>query len=239
MGSILLFMTGAFQITLLDIVLSGDNIGIIALATKNLNEAYAKKAAIIGVFGAISLRILFTCLISYILMIQWLPIKLISGLLLIKITWDFIKPENNISNKSNQQVSSSNDFMGAIKSIIIADATMSLDNVIAIAAAANGQFILIIFGLLLNIPIIFFGSQLAAKLMNKHPIVVYFGGAVLAHTAVKMVLEDNLIIGFIPYSVLIILPIIAAIAIMIYGAFSIQNDNPQNSTIAKNIHLKI
>jgi len=236
MGSILLFMTGAFQITLLDIVLSGDNIGIIALATKNLNEVYAKKAAIIGVFGAISLRILFTCLISYILMIQWLPIKLISGLLLIKITWDFIKPENN---NSNLQISSSNDFMGAIKSIIIADATMSLDNVIAIAAAANGQFILIIFGLLLNIPIIFFGSQIVAKLMNKHPIVVYLGGAVLAHTSVKMILEDNLIIGFIPYSVLIILPIIAAIIIMIYGTLTVHAESLQNSSKVKNIHLKI
>lgn len=236
MESILLFMTGALQITLLDIVLSGDNIGIIALATKNLNAAYAKKAAIIGVFGAISLRILFTCLISYILMIQWLPIKLLSGLLLIKITWDFIKPENNDTSK---KVSSSNDFSGAIKSIIIADATMSLDNVIAIAAAADGHFILIIFGLLLNIPIIFFGSQIAANLMNRHPIVVYFGGAILAHTSVKMILEDNLIIGFIPYSFLMIVPIIAAVAVLFYGVHIIHKEDNSSFKNGKKIHLKI
>lgn len=236
MGSILLFMTGALQITLLDIVLSGDNIGVIALATKNLNATYAKKAAIIGVFGAISLRILFTCLISYILMIQWLPIKLISGLLLIKITWDFIKPQNKESSKN---VSSSNDFSGAIKCIIIADATMSLDNVIAIAAAADGHFILIVFGLLLNIPIIFFGSQMAAKLMNKHPIVVYFGGAILAHTSFKMILEDNLIIGFIPYSFLIIIPIISAAAVLFYGMYIIHKENCRSSIAKKRIHLKI
>jgi YjbE family integral membrane protein len=230
MGSILVFMTGAFQITLLDIVLSGDNIGIIALATKNLNEVYAKRAAIIGVFGAISLRILFTCLITYILMVQWLPIKLLGGMLLMKITWDFIKPE---SKGSSKELNISNNFMGAIKSIIIADATMSLDNVIAIAAAADGQFFLIVFGLLLNIPIIFFGSQIAAKLMNKHPIAVYIGGAILAHTSVKMILEDNLIIGFIPYSVFIILPIIAAAVVLIYGLNIIGEELHQNSKTLK------
>lgn len=230
MGSILVFMTGALQITLLDIVLSGDNIGVIALATKNLDEVYARKAAIIGVFGAISLRILFTCLITYILMIQWLPLKLVGGVLLMKITWDFIKPE---STSSNQVVSSSNNFIDAIKSIIIADATMSLDNVIAIAAAANGQFFLVIFGLLLNIPIIFFGSQVAAKLMNKHQIVVYLGGSILSYTSVKMILEDNLIIGFVPYSVFTILPIIAAAVILIYGAHIINEEDQHNSKAIK------
>lgn len=217
------FLLGAIQITLLDIVLSGDNIGVIALATKDLPEKYAKKASAIGVFAAVTLRIIFACLITYILMIDWLPIKLVGGLLLIKITWNFIKIDN-VEEDTNVHVS--NKFMGAVWSIIIADVTMSLDNVLAIAGAAEGSIFLIVFGLILNIPIIFFGSQFVARLMNKHPFVSYIGGAVLAHTAFKMLLEDQLITPFVPNIAAVAVPTAAALFTLIYGYYII--NKPRN-----------
>lgn len=218
MDSLIPSLIGAAQITLLDIVLSGDNIGVIALATRKLPPHLAKKASAIGVFAAVLLRIIFASLITYILMIEWLPIRLVGGLLLIKITWNFIRPD---CEEEDCNVNSSNKFMGAIWSIIIADATMSLDNVLAIAGAAHGNIALIVFGLLLNVPIIFFGSQYVAKLMNKHPMVPYIGGAVLAHTSFKMLLEDKLLHTFVSnFSMInIILPYGAALLTIIYGFY--------------------
>ncbi|MBC2580999.1 TerC family protein [Clostridium sp. DJ247] len=216
MDNLTTYILGAAQITLLDIVLSGDNIGIIALATRKLPEKYAKRASAIGVFAAVLLRIIFACLITYILMIEWLPIKLVGGILLIKITWNFIKHEPE---KENTDIKGSNKFMGAIWSIIIADITMSLDNVLAIAGAAHGNMLLIVFGLVINIPIIFFGSRYVAKLMNRYPITTYIGAAVLAHTSFKMVLEDNLLLPIIPDIIALIIPYIATLITLLYGIF--------------------
>ncbi|MCT8977092.1 TerC family protein [Clostridium sp. CX1] len=218
MDNFITFLIGAAQITLLDIVLSGDNIGVIALATRNLPEKYAKRASAIGVFGAVSLRIIFASLITYILMIEWLPIRLVGGILLVKITWNFIRPEKA---EEDHHVKVSNKFMGAVWSIIIADITMSLDNVLAIAGAAQGSIGLIVFGLLLNIPIIFFGSQYVAKLMNKHPLVIYIGGAVLAHTSFKMLLEDKLLANYVPHIFSLVVPYVAALLTLIYGIYII------------------
>ncbi|WP_027623105.1 TerC family protein [Clostridium lundense] len=218
MEGILFLVIGALKITLLDIVLSGDNIGVIALATKDLPEKFAKRAAVIGVSAAIILRIIFASCVTLILNIQWLPIKLIGGLLLIKITWDFIKGEDE-----EEDVKVESKFWGAVWSIIIADITMSLDNVLAIAGTAEGNIPLIIFGLALNIPIIFFGSRYVAKIMNKYPIAIYIGGGILAHTAFKMLLEDRLIIHKIPHSFLIAFPYAMALLTLAYGLYITRN----------------
>lgn len=213
--NILDIIVGILQISLLDIVLSSDNVGVIALAIKNLPRKYARKASIIGVSAAVLLRILFASIITYILMIKWLPIRLVGGLLLVKITWSLIKKED----KEEVNLESSNKFINAVISIVVADATMSLDNVIAIAAAAGGHLGLIAFGLILNIPIIFYGSKYISKLMNKFPIAIYIGGAVLAHTAFKMIFEDNLIQPYLSNSVSILIPYLAAVLTFIYGLY--------------------
>lgn len=207
---------GVLQISMLDIILSGDNVGVIALAIKNLPHKYAKKASMIGVTTAVILRIFFACIITYILLIQWLPIKLFGGLLLVKITWNLIKEDDS---KSDVSVKPSGKFINAVISIVIADATMSLDNIIAIAASAGGQIGLIIFGLMLNIPIIFYGSQYVAKLMVKFPMAVYLGGSILAHTSFKMIFEDNLIRPYFPNYICIIIPYIAAVITILYGFY--------------------
>lgn len=211
-----IFMMSALQITLMNLVLSGDNIGVIALATRNLPPKHARSASFIGIFAAMFLRIIFTCFLAYILMIQWLPIRLVGGILLIKITYDFIKPESNVE---DTKVRTSNKFTGAVFSIIAADITMSLDNVLAIASIADGNTTLIIFGLVLNIPIIFFGSQLVAKLMNKYPIVTYIGAAILAHTSFKLLFEDNLTVNLLTPMMVNIISYGAAVLTIIYGLY--------------------
>lgn len=220
MENLTAFIVSALQITLLDIVLSGDNIGVIALATRNLPKKHAKAATLIGVIAAVLLRIIFACLITYILLIEWLPIRLVGGFILIYITINFIKPAKNEKDE-NIHIHTSNKFIGAIFSIVAADATMSLDNVLAIASLADGNDLLIIFGLILNIPIIFFGSQLVANLMNKYPIVTYIGAAILAHTSFKLIFEDNLTKNLLSSVMVNIISYSAAILTIIYGIYRI------------------
>ena len=229
----MIFIMGVLQITILDLTLSGDNIGVIALATKNLPADHAKKVSLIGISGAIGLRVIFACIITLIMSIQWLPIRLVGGIILVKITWDFIRPEC-VGNDC--KVKKADTFWGAVAVIIIADISMSLDNVIAIASAANGDVLLIVFGILINIPIIFFGSRYVASLMRNHPIVIYIGGAILAHTSLKMILEDNLTIKYLglPDTISFMVPWIFAIGTLIYGYFTIRRSNKLKPVLRQN-----
>ncbi|HEY8889729.1 MAG TPA: TerC family protein [Clostridium sp.] len=226
MEGIMLFMLGALKITILDLTLSGDNIGIIALATKKLSPEYAKKASFIGISGAIGLNVFFACIITQIMSIQWLPIKLVGGLILIKITWSFIKPE---CQGEDCVVKKADNFWGAVATIIIADISMSLDNVLAIASTADGNDLLIIVGVLINIPIIFFGSQFVSNLMKEHPIVIYLGGAILAHTSFKMILEDNITIKYIGLDPTLstIIPVLLGIGVFIYGYVTLRKNHSE------------
>ena len=220
------FILGALKITLLDLTLSGDNVGIIALATKNLPDKYAKRATFIGIAVAVSLIIFFASCITSIMAIQWLPIKLLGGLLLVKITWEFVFGQGK-EEEEKSETKVTNMFWEAVFLIILADISMSLDNVLAIASAANGHIPLIIFGVALNIPIIAFGSQYVAKLMKKHAIVVYIGGAVLAHTSIKMIFEDPFVDRFLPIvtgPIGEIIPWALAVAVLGYGFYFIKTN---------------
>ncbi len=229
MGSVLDFTIRTIQILLLNLVLSGDNIGVIALATRNLPKEFARKASMIGISVAIILRIIFACMVVWILEIQWLPIKLVGGLLLVKITWDFIKPQEE---EQHVNVKQSDKFMVAVVSIIIADLTMSLDNVLAIASAAKDNMILMVFGLLLSIPVLFFGSQFVVELMKKYLIVVYIGGAILAHTAFNMIMEDSFVAKYSSHALSLILPLAAGVSVILYGIYEIRrSDKPEGAEI--------
>lgn len=213
-------LSGVLQILILNLVLSGDNIGVIALSVKDLPEKFAKKASIIGISAAIFLRIIFTLLASYILLIEWLPIKLFAGLLLLKITYDLIKPSSQVEdNEDNITIKSTDKFGKALLNIILADISMSLDNVLAIASAANNNYLLIILGLIISIPIILFGSNFVANLMRKYQIVIYIGGAILARTACQMILEDKFILSHIPHILETMLPLFLAFLIIGYGMY--------------------
>ncbi len=223
MENFLPLIVGALQIAILDLTLCADNIGIIALATKNLPAEYSRKATVFGISGAIGLRIIFACFMTLILTVSAIPIKLIGGLLLVKITWDFIKPCNDEEECSN--VKQTNKFWEAVGIIIIADVSMSLDNVLAIAGAADGNLWLIIFGIALNIPVLFFGSQYVSNLMKKYRIATYIGGAVLAHTAFKMIFEDSIVYSHTPHLFGMILPWLTAAATLLYGIYIVKRTN--------------
>ncbi|HWR62479.1 MAG TPA: TerC family protein [Clostridia bacterium] len=220
MENILAFLIGTLQITVLDLALCADNIGIIALATKNLPVEYSRKATIYGISGAIGLRIIFACFMTLLLSISTFPIKLIGGLLLVKITWDFIKPCGDDEECAN--VKQASKFWEAVGIIIIADMSMSLDNVLAIAGAANGHLWLIVFGIALNIPVLFFGSQFVSNLMKKYRIAIYIGGAVLAHTAFKMIFEDSIVYSRIPHLFGLVFPWLTAVATLVYGIYIVK-----------------
>ncbi len=229
---IVAFILGALKITLLDLTLSGDNVGIIALATKNLPEKYAKRATFIGIAVAVSLIILFACFISVIMSIQWLPIKLLGGLLLVKITWEFVFGSHAEEEVEKSEAKAATMFWEAVALIILADISMSLDNVLAIASAADGHVSLIMFGVALNIPIIAFGSQFVAKLMQKHAMVIYVGGAILAHTSIKMIFEDTYVERFLPLvkgAAGQIIPWTMAVAVLIYGFYALRNRRAQEA----------
>jgi len=223
MNSVTGYIFAALQITLLDIVLSGDNVGIIALSIRNLNAKDSKRAILIGVFGAISMRILFASLAAAILKIEWLPIRLAGGILLLKITWNLINQDEKTHGKS--YIESSAGFWHAVCNIIIADMSMSLDNAIAIAGAADGQIALIIFGIALNIPIILLGSQYVADVMNKYRITIYIGGAILIHTALSMMMKDKLLLPYVNDMAALVIPWVFAIFILIYGILKIKRNH--------------
>jgi len=224
MDNILAFIIGALQIAILDLALCADNIGVIALATKSLPSEYAKKATVYGISGAIGLRIIFACFMTLLLSIASFPIKLIGGLLLVKITWDFIRPdaEEEIAN-----IKQASRFWEAVGIIIIADVSMSLDNVLAIAGAADGHLWLIVFGIALNMPVLFFGSQFVSGLMKRYRMAVYVGGAVLAHTAFKMIFEDSVVYSRIPHLFGLVFPWLIAAVTLIYGLYIVKRSKAE------------
>ena len=172
------------SIILLDIVLSGDNAVVIALACRKLAPEQRKKAILIGTAGAIGLRIILTIIAVWILGIPF--VKFIGGLLLLYIAWDLLK-----AGDENPDVKGNTGLMAAVRTIIVADFVMRLDNVLAIAGVADGHVGLAALGLLVSIPIIIFGSQIIMKLMEKLPILVWLGALLIAYTAGEMMVSDK------------------------------------------------
>ena len=178
------FWSGLAQIILVNIVLSGDNALVIALACRNLEKRHQKPAILIGSAGAIVLRIIFVLIVDQLLKIGYL--KLIGGLLLLWIGIKLVQGEE----EGGDGVKAAGSLWSAIRTIIIADAVMSLDNAIAIAAAAHGNTVLIILGLLISIPLIIFGATLIMLLLNRFPLIVIAGGALLGYIAGEVLATD-------------------------------------------------
>ena len=164
------FWVAGFQIIIINILLSGDNAVVIALASRSLPEAQRKWAVIGGSAAAVILRIILCLIIASVLQIPYL--KLIGGLLLVYIGVKLVIAEE----QSEEEIAAKSNLLGAIQTILIADAVMSLDNVVAIAAAAHDSVLLITLGLLISIPLIVFGSQLMLRVLGKYPILVSLGG---------------------------------------------------------------
>lgn len=172
------------KIIAIDIILSGDNAVVIAMATRNLPKEQQNKAILWGTAGAVFLRILFAAIVVYLLKIPF--VMFIGGILLLWIAYKVLVGEEEEAN-----IESQSNLMKAIQTIIIADAAMSLDNVIAVAGAAHGHVGMIALGVLISIPIIIFGSKLIVRVMEKHTWIAYVGSAILAWTAGEMIVSDK------------------------------------------------
>ena len=179
------------QIIAIDIVLGGDNAIVIALACKNLPEKQRKLGIFYGALGAIILRVIMVFFATSLLMISGL--KIIGGLLLL---WIGVKLILDSGKENSIKVSQEKNLFGAIKTIIIADFIMSLDNSVAIAAAADGNIYLVIFGLLLSVPIIIWGSNIILKLIDKYPVIIYLGAGLLGWIAADMIKTDILTLKY-------------------------------------------
>ncbi|HEX7056963.1 MAG TPA: TerC family protein [Bacilli bacterium] len=171
------------EIMLINIVLSGDNAVVIAMASKNLPLDQRKKAIWWGAFGAVGLRVVLTVVAVALLKVPY--IQAAGSLLLMYIALKLLLEENGHSN-----VKSAATLFSAVWTIILADFVMSLDNVLAIAAIAKNDFLLIVLGIGLSIPLIIWGSTLIMKLLHKFPVLVYLGAAILGYTAGEMLTED-------------------------------------------------
>lgn len=180
------FFSALLTIMMVNLVLSGDNAIVIALAARNLPDSVRGKAVVWGTFGAVAVRVVMTLVVVYLLMLPGL--RFVGGLALVWIAYNLLAEDDD-----GHEVEASNNFLGAMKTIVIADAVMGLDNVLAVAGAAKGDLTLIIVGLLLSIPIVIWGSHLIMKAVERFPIIIYIGSGVLAWTAAAMMVHEPML----------------------------------------------
>jgi YjbE family integral membrane protein len=183
------FWSGLLAIIVIDLVLAGDNAIVIGMAARNLPAHQQKKAIVWGTIGAIVIRAAATLAVVWLLKIPGL--LLVGGLMLIWIALKLL-----VQDEGHETVKAGTSLASAIWTIIVADAVMGLDNVIAVAGAAHGSFLLVVVGLLISVPVMVWGSTLVLKLMDRFPAVIYIGAAVLAYTAGSMITGEKLLAGF-------------------------------------------
>jgi YjbE family integral membrane protein len=200
------------EIVGINIVLSGDNAVVIALACRSLPENQRNKAVIVGALAAVALRIIFTFMASQLLDLPW--VKLIGGVLLFYIAIKLMIPEDE-----DPSIAAHDTLWKAIQTIAIADVVMSLDNVVAIAAAAKGNWNLILLGLAISIPLVIFGSQIIMKMMHRFPWLVWAGAALLGYLAADIMIEDPLIENFFKSAVMHYGALIAGVSIVMAVGF--------------------
>ncbi len=174
-------------IILIDLVLAGDNAIVIALAARNLPPEHQNKAIIWGTVGAIVVRSAMTVGVVWLLKIPGL--MLVGGLGLLWIAYKLISD----TSEDEHEGGGATTFWGAMKTIVVADALMGVDNVLGVAGAANGSFDLVVIGLLISIPIVVLGSKLVLRLVEKWPVIIHLGAAVLAFTAAQMIINEKLL----------------------------------------------
>src|SRR5262252_4187825 len=184
------FWLGLLAIIWVNIILSGDNAVVIALAARSLPQRQQKLAISWGAAAAVVLRIILTVVAVELLKLPYL--KLIGGALLFWIAVKLLVPEDD----DGDDVAGSSHLIGAIKTILIADLVMSLDNVIAVAAVAKGSFVLLVLGLVISIPLVVYGATMLMKLMERYPVIITVGAALIGYVAGEMLVTDPVVIGW-------------------------------------------
>src|SRR5712692_2072355 len=182
------FWLGLGAIIWVNIILSGDNAVVIALAARSLPAHQQTKAVIWGAGAAVVLRIVLTIVEVELLKLSYL--KLLGGVLLFWIAVKLLVPEDD----GGDGVKASSNLLGAIKTILIADLVMSLDNVIAVAAVAKGSIVLLVLGLLISIPLVVFGATMLMKLMESYPVIITVGAALIGYVSGEMLVTDPVVV---------------------------------------------
>ncbi|KYZ75190.1 hypothetical protein AXX12_13555 [Anaerosporomusa subterranea] len=179
------FLSSLVSIVVIDLVLAGDNALVIGMAARNIAKEQQKTAIIWGTAGAVIIRALATLIVVWLLKIPGL--LAVGGVALIWISYKILTEKKEIEN-----VQAAPTIGAAIRTVIIADAAMGIDNVIAVAGAAHGNFMLVIFGLAISVPVVVWGSTLFIRLLDRFPALIYVGGGILAWTAAKMLVDEPL-----------------------------------------------
>jgi len=191
MEELFAFLASLLGIVVIDLVLSGDNALVIGMAARRLPPSRRRLAILLGGAGAITLRVLFAAVATLLLAIPMLQAA--GGVLLLGIAWKLLRGRG-----SPHQVAESGSVLEALRTIVLADMAMSLDNILGVAGASHGSLGLLIFGLMLSMPLILGGSSLIARLMNRLPWLELVGAGVLAWTAGAMIVEDGAVARLLP-----------------------------------------
>ena len=208
------FLSALGAIIIIDLVLAGDNAIVIALAARNLPENLRRRAIIWGTAGAVIVRSALTLVVVWLLKLPGL--MLIGGAALVWIAYRLLVPDDDDDGKEHAAAAS---FWAAMRTIVIADALMGLDNVLGVAGAAQGSYVLVVLGLLISIPIMVWGSTLILGWVERYPSFVYFGAGVLAVTAGKMMLHEPMVAEHVPPGLAATLLIALLTAVVLWAGF--------------------
>ncbi|MDP9699404.1 TerC family protein [Paenibacillus polysaccharolyticus] len=208
------FWLSLLNVVFIDLILAGDNAIVIGLTARNLHPSVQKKAILFGTGGALLIRIAATVVVLWLLKVPWL--LLVGGLLLVWIAYKLLADQG----EEHNDIQADTSLWAAVRTIIIADAAMGLDNVIAVAGAAQQHLVLVILGLLISVPIIVWGSTLFIKLINHFPWIIYVGAMVLGYTAANMITEEKRIMPFFTeHPALRVLFIVAVIGGVVFAGY--------------------
>jgi YjbE family integral membrane protein len=186
------FWLAALEIVVINILLSGDNAVVIALACRNLPQHQRRWGVFWGAIGAIVLRIILTFFAVSLLQLSWL--KMVGGVLLVWIGIKLIAEEDG---EGGHDVQASDRLMAAVRTVVIADLVMSIDNVLGVAAAAKGSLLLLVFGLVVSVPLVIGGAQLIMRLIERFPVLIVAGGGLLGYVAGELIVEDSAIVDWV------------------------------------------
>src|SRR5262245_39527858 len=225
------FLSALAAIVVIDLVLAGDNAIVIALAARNVPKHLQRRVILWGTAGAIVVRTTMTLLMVHLLKIPGLLFA--GGAVLVWIAYKLLLPEEG--GEHGVQASAASSFWGAIRTIIFADIVMGLDNVLAVAGAAHGNFVLVALGLLISIPIVIWGSTLLLRFVERYPAFVYFGSGVLAWTSVKMMSSEPMLTESPEVHRLIVPLLYIAVVAGVLGAGFVRNHLTLESRISARI----
>ena len=215
------FFVGLFFVLVTNLILSGDNAVVIAMAARRLEGAQRRQAIVWGAAGAVALRLVFAAVVTYLIHIPFLQVA--GGFLLVWIAWKLVHDEEE--NEEEDRVQAGESTWEAIKIIIVADAVMSLDNVIALVQAAriDGEvsFLLLTIGLTTTIPLVVFGAALLTSLLDRFPVLIYAGAGLLVYLAVEMFFGDAFLVEYMePYVSIEWLVEVVAVAVFVAVAWA-------------------